>query len=89
MIGYKVLSVTPLTHENKPSRNPKNGPKADSTHTTYPEFSGKAVVSSAQIRASGMLQTKGRIMKPRIASRGPAALTASCKLAVPADYTPG
>ena len=54
------------------------GPKAAVTQATYPLFSGKAVASSAVIRASGIDHIRGNRMKPRIDSRGPAALTASC-----------
>ena len=57
--------------------NPHMGPKAAVTHATYPLFSGKAVASSAVIKASGTDQISGNAMKPMIQSRGPAALTAS------------
>lgn len=56
---------------------PQKGPKAAVTHATYPLFSGNVVASSAVIRASGTLHTRGKIRKPMMARRGPPALTAS------------
>ena len=47
------------------------------TQATYPEFSGKAVASSAVIIASGTLQINGSIKNPKIARSGPPSLTAS------------
>lgn len=59
-----------------PISEPQNGPKARSAQMTKPPLPGKTVVSSAVTRASGMLQMKGKTRKPRMAKRGPAALTA-------------
>lgn len=59
-----------------PMREPQNGPKARWAHRTKPPLPGRAVVSSAVIRASGTLQMKGKMRKPRRARRGPAAWTA-------------
>lgn len=57
------MSVTPETQLQNPSIQPQKGPKAAVTHATYPEFSGNMVAISAQTRASGMDQIKGKIAK--------------------------
>jgi hypothetical protein len=46
---------------------------------SYPEFSGKHVLSSAAIMASGTAHTSGSTRKPSSASRGPPARTDSCQ----------
>lgn len=70
------MLMTPLRNLNVPIKEPKNGPKAQSAQMTKPLLFGKAVESSAVTRASGMLQMKGKMRKPRMAKSGPAAWTA-------------
>lgn len=74
--GNDAMLMTPLRNFHVPIREPQNGPKARSAHMTKPPLPGKAVVSSAVIRASGTLQMKGNMRKPNRARSGPADWTA-------------
>lgn len=75
-IGKEAMLMTPLRNFHVPINEPQSGPKARSAHRTKPPLPGKAVVSSAVIRASGMLHMKGNMRKPNKARSGPAAWTA-------------
>lgn len=61
------MLMTPLRNLVDPIRDPQNGPNACSAHITNPPLPGKAVASSAVMRASGILHMKGKIRNPRIA----------------------
>ncbi|KAH0466670.1 hypothetical protein IEQ34_004341 [Dendrobium chrysotoxum] len=67
--------MAPERNFHEPIIEPEKEPKARSAQRTKPPFPGRAVASSAVIRASGMLQTKGKRTKPRMARRGPPAWT--------------
>lgn len=71
--GKEVMLMTPLRNFQVPIREPQKGPKARSAQRTKPPLPGKAVVSSAVMRASGTLHMKGNMRKPRMARNGPAA----------------
>lgn len=74
--GKAAMLMTPLRNFQEPIKDPKNGPKAWWAQITKPPLPGKAVESSAVMRASGIDQMKGKIRNPRMARSGPAALTA-------------
>lgn len=69
--------MTPLHQDQKPSWKPQKGPKIEATHWAYPLFSGKIEHNSAVTKASGTLQTKGKIIKLRRQSMAPPFLTES------------
>ncbi|KAM1114792.1 hypothetical protein PS1_005459 [Malus domestica] len=71
--GNAAMLMTPLRNFQVPIKEPQKGPKARSAQMTKPPFPGKAVESSAVMRASGTLQMNGKMRKPRMAKRGPAA----------------
>ncbi|KAI3414728.1 uncharacterized protein J3R85_015900 [Psidium guajava] len=74
--GKAAMLMTPLRNFQVPMREPKKGPKARSAQMTKPPLPGNAVESSAVMRASGTLHMKGKMEKPRRATKGPAACTA-------------
>ncbi|KAL8159495.1 hypothetical protein V2J09_001032 [Rumex salicifolius] len=69
--------MTPLRNFQDPIIEPQKGPNALWAQITNPPLPGKVVASSAVMRASGMLQMNGKMRKPSMANRGPAAPTAA------------